>query len=123
QIKISSVFPYSGLTPDEGVTGRLVKVKNSAVGFKKARGKIGVVEIKNLRRISSKVAFDKRRSYPENLEIEKSYRGPVSTAFVKTLLTFGSLKHSGAKAIICIWRDMSDEMVEGQYLNFIMDYL
>lgn len=123
QIKISSVFPYSGLTPDEGVTGRLVKVKNSAVGFKRARGKIGVVEIKNLRRISSKVAFDKRRSYPENLEIEKSYRGPVSTAFVKTLLTFGSLKHSGAKAIICIWRDMSDEMVEGQYLNFIMDYL
>lgn len=77
----------------------------------------------NLSKISSKIAFNKRASVPENLEIEKSYRGPVSTSFVKTLLSFWAAKLSGMKGMICIWEDMSDAMVEGQVLNFILGYL
>ncbi len=122
-IRVSSPFPYSGLTEEDGVCGKLVKVSNNPASFLKARGNIGVLEIKNLSKISSKIAFDKRNSYPEGLEIEKSYRGPVSTSFVKTLLTFWGLKPSGMKGLICIWQDMSDEMVEGQALNFILEYL
>ena len=123
EIHVSSEFPYSGLTGPEGVTGRLVEVGNHPLGFQKARGKIGVCHIKNLSKISSKVAFDMRKAVPETLEIEKSYRGPVSTVFVKTLLTFWSAKLAGMKGMVCIWEDMSEAMVEGQWLNFILGYL
>lgn len=123
EIHVSSPFPYSGLTGEEGVTGKLVKVHNNPVSYLEAAGNIGVVEIKNLSKISSKIAFDKRASFPADLEIEKSYRGPVSTSFVNTLLTFWGLKPSGMKALVCIWEDMSDKMVEGQALNFILHYL
>lgn len=122
-VHVSSPFHYSGLTGEEGVTGRLCKVMNNPADFLRARGKIGVCRIKNLSLISSRIAFNKRASSPAELEVEKSYRGPVSTSFVKTLLTFPFLKHSGMKGMICIWEDMSDAMVEGQCLNFILGYL
>lgn len=122
-IDVSSPFPYSGLTNEKGVTGKLVTVFNNPLDFQRARGKIAVCRIKNLSKISSKIAFNKRASVPENLEIEKSYRGPVSTSFVKTLLSFWAAKLSGMKGMICIWEDMSDAMVEGQVLNFILGYL
>ena len=122
-IDVSSPFPYSGLTDEKGVTGKLVTVFNNPLDFQRARGKIAVCRIKNLSKISSKIAFNKRASVPENLEIEKSYRGPVSTSFVKTLLSFWAAKLSGMKGMICIWEDMSDAMVEGQVLNFILGYL
>lgn len=47
----------------------------------------------------------------------------MSTSFVKTLLTFPFLKTSKVKGVVCIWEGMSDEMVEGQCLNFILPYL
>ena len=122
-VHFSSPFPYSGLTSKDGVTAKLVEVGNHPLGFARARGKIAVCHIKNLSKISSKIAFDKRKSYPADLEIEKSYRGPVSTSFVKTLLTFWAAQLSGMKGMICIWEDMSDQMVEGQVLNFILHYL
>lgn len=122
-VHVSSPFPYSGLTSEKGVSGKLVVVGNHPLGFQRARGKIAVCRIKNLSKISSKIAFDKRKSLPSDLEIEKSYRGPVSTSFVKTLLTFWAAQLSGMKGMICIWEDMSDQMVEGQVLNFILHYL
>ncbi|MCQ2409183.1 MAG: hypothetical protein MJ068_01405 [Clostridia bacterium] len=120
---ISSPFPYSGLTPEEGVTAKLTKVHNHPLGFLKAAGKIAVVRLKNISIMSSKLAFNKKNSMPEGLAIEKSYKGPVSTSFVKTLLTFWAPKLCGLKGMICIWEGMSDEMVEGQVLNFILSYL
>ncbi len=121
-IAIASAFPYSGVTGEEGVTGELIEIANNAFGYIQAHGKIGVVHIKNLSKISSKIAFDKRNSIPADLAVEPSYRGPVSTSFVKTLL-YGTLKLSGIKGLVCIWEDMSDAMVDRQYLNFILGYL
>ncbi len=121
-IAVSSPFPYSGVTGEDGITGELIEIKNNFLGHCKAKGKIGVVHIKNLSRISSKIAFDKRNSIPADLAVEPSYRGPVSTCFVKTIL-YRFLKASGIKGLICVWEDMSDAMVDRQYLNFILGYL
>ncbi len=123
EIKVSSEFPYSGLTGEEGVTAKLKVVHNNPFGFQSARGKIAVCHVKNLGKISTKLAFDRRNSMPAGLELDPYYRGPVATAFVRTLLTFWSAQLSGMKGMICIWEDMSDAMVEGQWLNFIMHYL
>lgn len=122
-IAVSSEFPYSGLTSADGVSAELVTVGNHPLGFCRARNKIGVCRIKNLGSLTSKIAFNKRNAYPADLSVDPYYRGPVSTTFVKTLLTFWAAKFSGMKGMICIWENMSDAMVEGQWLNFILGYL
>ena len=120
-IHISSAFPYSGETPDEGIESELVYVNEKHVGFLPAAEKIAVVNVDELDFLPSTLAFHKRRSQPENLDIPEKYDGPVATAFVN----FPFLKHAkeaNCKAVICIWRKMSDGRVEGQYLPFILDY-
>ncbi len=121
EIKVASAFPYSGETPIDGITAPLKEV-GYFFGHFCAPNQIGVVHIKNLSMLSSKIAFHKRNSYPAGQEIEKSYRGPVAASFVKTVV-YDLLKLSKVKALICIWEDMSDEMVDKQYLNFILGYL
>lgn len=120
-VHVSSPFPYSGDTDENGVTGELVRVHAKHMGFGIARGKIAVVKVKDFKSTYSGVAFDQKRAFPEGTTIPKYYKGPVAAAFVK----FPFLKvaaQKGVKGVICIWEDMSDAMVEGQYLNFILGY-
>ena len=50
-VHVSSPFPYSGLTGENGVSGKLVVVGNHPLGFQRARGKIAACHIKNLSNI------------------------------------------------------------------------
>ncbi len=120
-VPVSSAFPYSGETPPEGVTGELVLLKSKRIGFLEARGKIAVAKVGNLNQIPSKVAFDERRSQPEDLHLPKNYSGPVATSFVNFPF-LANAKAAGVKAVICIWQGLPDALVQGQYLPFIMDY-
>lgn len=119
-IPVSSAYPYSGETPDEGVTEELVYVKNIA-DVKKTAGKIAVFEIANVNFIPSEIAFDKRSSYPEDVVLEKKYEGPVITSFVQCFYGIVS-KLTKAKAVILIWKGLHDDCIKGQYLSFIMGY-
>lgn len=119
-VPVSSAYPYSGETPEEGVTGELVYVK-SVADAAKTKGKVAVFEISNVNFIPSEVAFDKRTSYPEDVVLEKKYEGPVITSFVQCF--YGILsKLTKAKAVILIWKGLHDDCVKGQYLSFIMGY-
>ena len=120
-IHVSSVHPYSGETPDEGLTDELVYIKNPAVDYLKATGKIALVEVGNVNFIPSEVAFDKRSAWPEDVTMPKNYEGPVITTFVKFLHTMLS-RLTGAKAIILKWKGLPDDCVEGQYLPFNLGY-
>lgn len=119
-IPVSSAYPYSGETSAEGVTEELVYVK-SIKDIPKTTGKIAVFNIANVNFLPSEIAFDKRSSYPENVVLEKKYEGPVITSFVQCFYGIIS-KLTKAKAVILIWKGLHDEMIEGQYLSFIMDY-
>lgn len=121
EVPVSSVFPYSGETPPGGVTGELVLLENQRVAYLKARGNIAVVRVNNLNVLSSKIAFDERRSFPEGLHLPENYSGPVATSFVNFPF-LAMAKKAGVKAVICIWQGFPDELAEGQYLPFIMDY-
>ncbi|MCR4615116.1 MAG: hypothetical protein K5756_03105 [Clostridiales bacterium] len=120
-IPVSSVFPYSGETPPDGVTGELVLLESQRVTYFKARGKIAVVRVNNLNVLPSKLAFDERRSLPEGLHLPENYSGPVATSFVNFPF-LAAAKNVGVKAVICIWQGFPDALAEGQYLPFIMDY-
>ena len=120
-IHISSSFPYSGETPDEGIEAELAHIGEKHIGFIGAKDKIAVVHIDELDFLPSTLAFHKRRSIPEDLNVPEKYNGPVATAFVNFPF-LQVAKDSGCAAVICVWRGMSDEMTEGQYLPFILDY-
>lgn len=120
-IQISSVFPYSGETKENGITSELYYVGDKISGFAGAKDKIAVVEISEINSIPSEVAFDKRSSYPEDVQLPANYNGPVATTFVK--FQYARLaKLRGARAVIFIWKGMNSDAVKGQYLPFILDY-
>lgn len=120
-VHISSVFPYSGETPDGGITAPLHYVHEKHIGFPAAKDKIAVVKIEELDFLPSTLAFHIRNKMPETASIPEKYDGPVATSFVNFPF-LQSAKLAGCKAVICIWQQMSDAMIEGQYLPFILDY-
>ncbi len=121
EIPISSVFPYSGETPPGGFTAELALLESQRFAYFRARGKIALIRVNNLNQLPSRVAFDERRSLPEDLHLPQNYSGPVATSFVNFPI-LAAAKTAGAKAAICIWQGIPDALAEGQYLPFIMDY-
>lgn len=120
-VHVSSPFPYSGETDVNGITAEPVYVAGKHINYLVAKDKIAVIKVKDFKSIYSGIAFNQKEAFPDDLKLQKFYKGPVASAFVK--FPFLQVAHSmGVKAAICIWEDMSDEMVEGQYLNFILDY-
>ncbi len=119
-IPVSSAYPYSGETDEDGITEELVYV-DGIDDIKDVSGKIAVYEIKNINFLPSEIAFNKRSSYPENVVLEKKYEGPVITSFVQCF--YGILsKLTKAKAVILVWKGLHDDCIKGQYLSFIMGY-
>lgn len=119
-IPISSAYPYSGETDDNGITEELVYIK-SLSDAANVKGKIAVFDISNINFIPSEIAFDKRTSYPEDVTLESKYEGPVITSFVQCFNGMIS-RITGAKAAILVWKGLHDDMIKGQYLSFIMGY-
>ncbi len=120
-IEIMSPWPYSGETGPLGVTEEIVEVADKRLGYLPARGKIALVTVSDLGSIPSNIAFNQRRAFPEDVSIPAFYKGPVATSFVN-IPFLGVAKAAGVKAVICVWKGMSHEMVRGQYLPFILDY-
>lgn len=121
EIEVTSAWPYSGETDEDGITEEIVEVFGKHINYLPARGKIALVKVKDLEKVPTGFAFNQRNSYPKGLSLPKNYKGPVADSFVKIPL-ISVAKAMGVKAVICIWEGMSDEMVKGQYLPFIMDY-
>ncbi len=119
-IPVSSAYPYSGQTDENGITEELVYVR-SIKDIPKANGRIAVFDVSNINFLPSEIAFDKRSSYPEDVVLEKKYEGPVITSFVQCFYGVVS-KLSKAKAVILIWKGLHDACVKGQYLSFISGY-
>lgn len=119
-VPVSSAYPYSGETDENGITEELVYVKD-VTDIPKTTGKIAVFEVSNVNFIPSEIAFDKRTSYPENVVLEKKYEGPVITSFVQCFNGIIS-KLTKAKAVILIWKGLHDDCIKGQYLSFITGY-
>ena len=122
KVEVSSEWPYSGETPEHGITAEIVEVKEKHIGFIGVKNKIALVKVHDLGQIPTGVAFNQRNSFPDGLSLPAYYKGPVATSFVNFPF-FSVAKKMGAKAVICIWQGMSSEMVKGQYLSFIQSYL
>lgn len=114
-----SVFPYSGQTPDGGVTARLVRCR-SRRDLARARGAIALVEV-DMPAIPTRLLFRRRTSVPADLRLP----GRIRNAVIASVLKAPDLRRAAAQGVlgvVCIWKGMSAENARDQYLPFTTPY-
>jgi hypothetical protein len=119
-IPVSTVYPYSGETEAEGVTGELIYLKRG--NYSKANGKIAVVKIKVVKKLPIGLIMNKREAYPSDASIVSGDGDLVLTSVLKNP-NLRKAKEMGVKAVILVWDGVSDERIKDQYLPFTDDYL
>lgn len=118
-LALSSVYPFSGITGQSGVSGSLVYI--SGKKYVAAKGKIAVVEVPN-KKIPSSALFNIINEYPNGSTVLPSIiKNPVlsSTLFGPKLDEF---KKAGALGVIAVWQNMGPGLAEGQYVPFTLPY-
>lgn len=116
---VSSCFPYSGRTIPQGVSGELIYYSSIPRSFRKAAGKIALVDVRlrSLPRIILRVLLRVRDRLPTNsVDLPARFSGPLTLLF-KTL-RLGAAAEAGVQGVIYIWRNCSDLNAADQYLPF-----
>lgn len=119
EIHVSSVYPYSGETDHNGVTGELIYVKNG--NYNKAKGKIAVIKINTVKKLPIGLIMNKREAFPSNIGIAPGDGDLVLTSVLKNP-SLKKAREKGVKAVILIWNGVSNNKVEDQYLPFTDQY-
>lgn len=115
EVHVSSAFPYSGETDKDGVTGELILVKRG--DYKKAKGKIAVIQINTIKKLPLNLIMNQRKAYPSDASFVSGDGDLVLTSVLKNP-HLKKAKEMGVKAVILVWNGVSDEKVENQYLPF-----
>ena len=97
EIHVSSAYPYSGETGDNGVTGKLIYVKNG--DYKKAKGNIAVVEIKAIKKLPIGLVMNKRKGFPGDHGIVSGDGDLVLTSVLRNP-NLKKAKKMGVKAVV-----------------------
>ena len=119
-IHVSSAYPYSGETGENGITGELIHVKSG--DYSKAKGKIAVVEIKMVKKLPIGLIMNKRKAFPNRTRIASGDGDLVLTSVLRNP-DLKKAKEKGVKAVVLIWKGVADEKVEDQYLPFTDEYM
>ena len=113
-------YPYSGQTPEGGVTGELVYCKNTAAGFRKAKGKIAIVEMA-VPAVPTSLILKKRNVYPANLQMPTKLNNAVIGSVLRGPKLAQAAK-AGVLAVVCVWKQYSSQNAAGQVLPFTTGY-
>ncbi|MDO7908761.1 hypothetical protein Q5741_20465 [Paenibacillus sp. JX-17] len=119
EIHVSSAFPYSGETGEHGVSAELVYTKPGE--YDQAKDKIAVIEIKNFKHFPMGMVMNMRKEIQAQGGIPSSEGDLVLTTALKDA-KLEKAKEKGLKAVILVWKGVSSEKVEQQYLPFTTDY-
>lgn len=115
-VPIASAFPYSGTTGPNGVSGHLVPLRGPIPAWSKARGEIAVLEVNNFGLPFAAVIDTWGNDVPW-----PAVRNPLIAATIAGL-GLSRARKAGVKAVILLWRNISDNHARGQYIPFTMDY-
>lgn len=116
EIQTTFYYPYSGFTTEEGVTADLIYLNNLKSDFKKATGKIAVIEVNNLK-LPTALLIKKKQAFPGDISLPFFMRNTtVSSVLNGPDLT--KAQEAGVVGIICIWKNLSTEEAHNQYLPF-----
>lgn len=120
EIPTTFYYPYSGETNKNGISGELVYCGKGKGNFKKAKGKVAIVEIA-IPPMPSSFILKKRSSYPEKLKLPNIINNPVIGSVIKAP-NLEKAKSCGVLGVICVWRKISYESALCQYLPFTSGY-
>lgn len=119
EVLVSSAYPYSGETDENGVTGELVYTTKD--DYKKAKGKIAVIQIDNSKRLPAGLIMNERyQSTLQNHVMPGDGDLVLTTALQDANLE--KAKKEGVLAVILVWKGVSDEKAKDQYVPFTSDY-
>lgn len=120
EIPTTFYYPYSGQTDKYGVTGELVYCGKGKGNFKKARGKIALVEV-IIPSLPSSLILKKRNSFPKELKLPQRITNPVIGSVLKCP-DLEKAASEGVLGVICIWKKISYKNALNQYLPFTEGY-
>jgi hypothetical protein len=115
ELPVSFYYPYSGQTPDNGIEAEMVNCGSGPGNFKHAAGKIAVVEVNNLR-FPTSLLLKKRTAYPRNERVPFLLRNSTVSAVLRGP-DLEKARQAGVRGIIAIWRNISKENAQNQYLR------
>lgn len=118
-IPISSVYPYSGETSNNGLNKELVYIKNN--NFSKAAGKIAVVQVNNNQALPKQLIMNQQSTFPKGTKSSSSDGDITLTAALKAS-NLQKAKSANVKGVIYIWKGASNKKVKGQYQPFTTEY-
>ncbi|KAH8889979.1 hypothetical protein GQ53DRAFT_722371 [Thozetella sp. PMI_491] len=115
-VHVTSWVPYSGLTSDSGVTGRLVNLVTSSLmaspNWENARDAIAITNVTNVPIALRSLLL----VWPGSPEWDVTTRAPELSAENFILPQLGQAAKAGVKAVIFIWEQAPLGLVEGQYV-------
>jgi len=120
---VSSCFPYSGQTPPQGISGKLIYYPRLPLSFRRAAGKIALVDVRlsSLPRIVLRLLLRVRDRFPTNsIGLPSRFSSPLSLLYKN--LHLKAAAQAGARGVIYIWRNCSDPNTTDQYLPFDKPY-
>ncbi|WP_106797744.1 hypothetical protein [Rhizobium sp. H4] len=120
-IEVAAPFPYSGLTPPGGISGKMVLFNGRVQVFEKARGKIAVVTVKR-RDLAAflELVTNRRGSLPEGIDFPKAVTTPLITGLLG--VPIDKAREAGVLAVVCIFEGVSEVQLKGQVLPFTTPY-
>ena len=118
RVEPTSCFPYSGMTPPEGVEGELVYYRWPPWSFAAAAGKIAVVNITvpSLPRFLLRLAFRTRSRVPDTADFAAWFKSPLLA--MAWLPDLAAAARAGVRGVVCVWRRCTRDNAAFQYLPF-----
>ncbi|MET0550770.1 MAG: hypothetical protein ABW002_16025, partial [Xanthomonas sp.] len=123
-IAVAAPLPYSGTTPEAGISGDLVWFDGRPRSFRKARGKIAVVVLRrrDLSRPLLTLAFKRKARLPDG--DADFVAPPIATPLLTGLqaVALDKARRQGVRAVICVFDGVSEAQLQGQVLPFTTPY-
>jgi hypothetical protein len=118
-LPVSSPLPYSGRTGADGVEGEVVYYRRAPLSFRRAAGKIAVVDVHVhvVPRILVSRFLRPRAGKSGGAEnFPQRFTGPILA--VARLPCLDRAARAGVRGVVCVWRNCSDDNAAYQYLPF-----
>jgi len=115
-IPLSSIWPYSGETGPLGVSAPLILLQGRRKKWKKAAGKIAVIEVHNID-VPARLLFG---NWGGKLPFDTIANPVIGSEFANIELT--KAREAGVLGVVVVWGSIADEAASGQYLPFTRDY-
>lgn len=122
-VAVAAEYPYSGMTPAQGVTAELVWFDEKPRDFSSARGKIAVVPVArvDLSPLKALALFQRKSRLPDaEADFQSGETSPLLGPLLATFLP--QAQKAGARGVICVFEGLSPAQAQQQVLPFTTPY-